>query len=107
MTIGFEGDKSPIGSNLTQPVRGQDAVVAEVVDLVLAGAGLAQDHVGADAGRRVRVQNRVREEERVDRSVNRISACVDELKTARARRSGKVASKRRVCEPRICTVIGI
>src|SRR5204862_5484716 len=30
-----ESDKTPIGSNLAQPVCGQDAVVAEVVNLVL------------------------------------------------------------------------
>src|SRR5262249_29618400 len=51
-----ERDKTPVGSYLTQEVRGQHAVVAEIVDLVCAIAGVAQDHVRADAGRWVRVQ---------------------------------------------------
>src|SRR6516165_12337925 len=93
-----ESDKARSGSNLSQPVRGQDAVVAEVVDLVLAVAAVAQNHVGADGGRRGRVQNHIAEKERVDRRGDRISVCVGELETARPRRSGKEAVKIHVCE---------
>src|SRR5262249_58908482 len=82
-------------------------VVAEIVDLVVAAAGVAQDHVGGGGGGRGRVQNGVGEEERIDRVGNGISVCVGELETARARRAGEIAVEGYGGERRVRPVIGV
>src|SRR5438105_4101673 len=51
-----ERHKLPIGSDLAQVVSRQEAVAADIVDLVLTVGAVAQDHVRGGAGGRRRIR---------------------------------------------------
>jgi hypothetical protein len=103
-----EGDEAPIGSDLTEGVAGEDRVVADVVDFVLARDGRVvrdpQDHVGggADGRRRVRARGF---EEAVRREAGGVAA--DDVRAkpndltcvVNAPRSGEVS--RRIVDVRV------
>jgi hypothetical protein len=74
-----EAGKLPIGPHLSQRIRGQNRIIADVIDLVkAAGRRIVQNHVraGGVGGRSVRSggsrrHNRSSEEERIDRERDR------------------------------------